>query len=252
MMRYVFEKLKRFPRKLLFLSSYFLFYHREAIAKLSRFGFAEVRAFRIQKWRRFQTGNVFRYYYTAQFNGEKCFVKLSNDSTIVNEIFVNSYITQCGVSFVPKLLIGDTNYAKDSYLLALEFRSDLSNFRLPDDEKAFESLCHEFRRVYDKFKEFGIIHGDISASNLLLDTDNRISLIDFGIGRVPGSEAIEIDMNTHCGTYYRTNKTGKVYDDVYSFLCMLDDCGIPAAYKQKECYKNIKSLIGTHTYKISV
>ena len=35
-----------------------------------------------------------------------------------------------------------------------------------------------------------------------------------------------------------------------SFLKMLDDCGIPNEFKQKECYKRIEKLVGKHTYTV--
>jgi len=248
----VLKKLSRLPSKLLFLLSYFLLRHNKAVSKLLSIGLTNIRIFNIRKWRGSRANNIRRYYYTAQYNQKKCFVKLSNDSTILNEIFVNNYITRCGIDCVPKLLFSKTNYDKDFSVLILEFKSDMRNFEIPKDEKTFESVCEEFLHIYNKFSEFNIIHGDINKSNLLLDSENRITVIDFGIGRISESDSIRIVRKTHCGTYFQTMGSYRIYDDAYSFLMMLDDCGLPPMYKNKECYKKIESLIGTNSYKVSM
>jgi len=256
-MKSVYIKYKGRFCKLLFLISYFLFRRRRTMRKLGSYGFTGISGYQLRRWFRWHPwhGKIIRYYYMAELNGKKCFVKIveaANDGTISNELAVNRYITQCGLDFVPELLAGDESYGKGEILLATGFKPGTVNFGLPADEESFEKVCGEFERIHGRFLDSGIIHGDISSSNLLLGPEDKILLIDFGIGRAPGSETHGINYQRHRGTYYRESGNTRTYDDAYSFLRMLEDCGIPDGLKQKDCYKRIEKLVGAHTYSVAL
>lgn len=243
--------------KVLLTLIYFIFCHRKAVSRLSLHGLTDIRAFQISLWYmgRSKKGTLLRFFYTAQLNGQKCFVKVAtNDKTIKREIFINKYIAQTGLSFVPKLLLSDEAYADNTVLLVTELLLNTSKFKLPKNEQDFESLCREFECIHESLRKLDIIHGDINASNIILDQDNHIILIDFGISWAPGSEIYPEDHINNPGTYYQSSITNsdsiRIYDNAFSFLEMLKDCDISFAFTNKECYKRIERLVGTHTYTV--
>ena len=238
-------------RKLRAILHYFLFRHRKTVARLSSYGITGVRAYRVKQWVRHIDKNVIRYYYDAKFNGVRCFVKISSDSTAQNELFVNKYATERGIGFIPKLLMSSEISEGGTFMAVMEFVQGMRKFELPNDMPAFIKLCEEFENIHRILLEACIIHSDISKSNLMLDENGHIILIDFGIGKAPGSEVFEIDYQLHGGTYYADSGNTRTYDDAYSFLRMLDDSGITDIYKQLNCYTRLLDLVGTHSYSIS-
>lgn len=239
-------------RKLRFLCKYFLRDHHDAISRLKSCGITNVRAFHIRQWVRYIDKNIIRYYYKAKLSGNACFVKISGDSTIENEINVNKYLSRCGVDFAPRYLYSGSDFCEGASALVVSYVPGLRSFCLPDDAVLFESLCAEFESIYQRLNSLGIIHGDISSSNLMLDGNNHIVLTDFGIGKVPGAEASGVDYGVHRGTYYIESADTRTYDDAYSFIHMLDDAGIPDSFRQMECYKRIERLAGLHTYSVDI
>jgi hypothetical protein len=77
-------------------------------------------------------------------------------------------------------------------------------------------------------------------------------MIDFGIARGPGSEAFPVDYSRHAGTYFLLEGNTRIYDDAYSFLQMLDFSGIPAFFKEKECFRRIERLVGGHAFTVEL
>ena len=244
----VFKKCARIIRKLHFVLCYFLLHHRKTIAKLSSYGLTDIRVYCVRHWYMgLGEEKLVRLFYKTKLDGTWCFVKLvENDSSIAKEIFINKYITERGIEFVPKLLLSDDN------LLVIEFIQGMKKFKLPDDEKAFENMCADFKNIHACFKKFDIIHGDISASNVLLDKDNKIVLIDFGVGWVPGSEVFPSNHVIHHGTYYVESDNIRIYDNAFSFLRVLDYYKIPAKFKQMKCYKEIEQLVGAHCKELTI
>ena len=247
------KEIKRIIGKELYIASYFLFYHRKAVSKLSSYGFSDIKTYEVRRWVRIvRDKKLIRFYYKAQFKGIPCFIKLARmDITMKNEIFVNKYLVECGADFAPQMLISDENYSEDTSMIAFESISDLREFELPADENTFESICEEFEGIFKFFLKHGIIHGDINDSNLTLNRKNHIILIDFGLGKTPDSDTSLLSFSVQRGLYYQSTENTRIYDDAYSFVSMLDDCGISEAFKQKECYKRIKQLVGVHTHSIN-
>jgi len=57
------------------------------------------------------------------------------------------------------------------------------------DRKRRENACEEIGRIVSLLHSSGIIHGDLTTSNMILDKKGKIFLIDFGLGKF--SEKIE-------------------------------------------------------------
>jgi len=237
-----------------FLREYFEKDHAHTVEKLERCGMTDILPYRTDHWYIGDDADgTVRKYFSGMYRGEKCFAKLARrDSTIKNEIYVNDYITKNGISFVPKTLYFEYDHGDGDSLLITQFKTGIRNFEVPDSADKFQQICHMYLDICDQFSKIGVQHGDISESNMLLDPDGNILMTDFGIGRAPGSEVFEIDYKIHDGTYYVTDGNTRIYDDIYSFLMMLDDCGIPEEFRNLPCFKNVKDQLGSFQFKVEL
>jgi Kae1-associated kinase Bud32 len=71
------------------------------------------------------------------------------------------------------------------------------------DEKTVEKICFEIGKLIGKLHSAGIIHGDLTTSNMILK-DNQIYFIDFGLGLF--SKKIE-DQGTDLNLLYEALKS---------------------------------------------
>lgn len=51
---------------------------------------------------------------------------------------------------------------------------------IPKDER--RSLCLKIGELIGRLHEYGIIHGDLTTSNMILDSEGKIFFVDFGLG----------------------------------------------------------------------
>jgi TP53 regulating kinase-like protein len=59
-----------------------------------------------------------------------------------------------------------------------------------------QSLCLKIGELIGKLHEFGIIHGDLTTSNMILDDEGKIFFIDFGLGeKTKEFEARGVDLH---------------------------------------------------------
>lgn len=246
------QEQKPSPERERYLQAYFSHEHHETLMRLQNYGLSDIELYRSDHWYIGDDGEgTIRRYYAAQYHGQPCFVKLAQkDSTIQNEIYVNDYLTKRHIRFVPQTLLLDYRYGEDASLLVTEFKAGLRPFVIPESCEKFIRVCREFEDIYTQFAALGVVHGDISESNLLLDTDGSLVVTDFGIGHAPGTEQFKIDYGVHDGTYYQTDGNLRTYDDIFSFLQMLNDCGLPAAFRELPCYRHLESILGKHQFQV--
>ncbi|MDD5147990.1 MAG: KEOPS complex kinase/ATPase Bud32 [Candidatus ainarchaeum sp.] len=78
---------------------------------------------------------------------------------------------------VPNLIETDKEGAK----ITMEF---IEGKRTKDalNEKNFEKICLEIGKNIGKLHSYGIIHGDLTTSNILQDKKGKLFFIDFGLG----------------------------------------------------------------------
>jgi serine/threonine protein kinase len=191
-----------------------------------------------------------RFFYKAKYNGRECFIKLGeNDAISMNrEISANKYIKECGLDFIPDMLICDEFYDDDTVMIATEYIFGLKNFETPENQEHFEKVCVSFEYVHRCLEKFGIIHGDLNRSNIAL-RGNDIILIDFGISWIPGADNhIPLKLLPGSGISYIKSGSTRIYDLAFSFIRILEECGISQDFKQQECYKRIEQLVGVHTH----
>jgi serine/threonine protein kinase len=63
--------------------------------------------------------------------------------------------------------------------------------RIISINKTFQYLCHTLRGL-ERLHFAGIVHRDIKPYNLMITTDDRVKIIDFGLSRVRGEEKMAI------------------------------------------------------------
>jgi len=67
---------------------------------------------------------------------------------------------------------------------ARDFIND--NLKIKNTQK-IENICKEIGRVVAKLHSNGVIHGDITTSNILIINDTKIVMIDFGLSSMEGT-----------------------------------------------------------------
>lgn len=63
-------------------------------------------------------------------------------------------------------------------------------------EKERKSICFEVGKSIGKLHKFGIVHGDLTTSNMILDSGGKIVFVDFGLGEKTNElEAKAVDLH---------------------------------------------------------
>ena len=59
-----------------------------------------------------------------------------------------------------------------------------------------QSLCFKIGELIGRLHEYGIIHGDLTTSNMILDSEGKIFFVDFGLGeKTKELEARGVDLH---------------------------------------------------------
>jgi len=226
--------------------------HHRIIRRLKSYGISDIKIYKFRKWnigskRKKMSFKKMRFYYKARYNNSACFIKMGNNNSTSNEITINKYLDRCSMDFIPSLLLSDEDFSKSTVLIVTEYISNLKKIKVPDDIEGFRQICTELEVIHEKLMAHNIIHGDLSDSNLSMTKDNRIMLIDFGYGWIPG-----MNKNTFLRTIYKKTSNANVYCNAHNFLRVLDEIGTPDNFKQEECYKRLERLVGLHTLAVPI
>lgn len=238
-------------------AKYFFCVKKDEISKLRQMGFYDIDLFAKRSWK-FGSGrdHAFRRYYVAKYNGCYTFIKIAqNDSTISNEIELARYLDSCRLDFVSRLVKYDLNFGNNALLLATEYCEGLRSFEIPKTYESFKRLCKDFLCILELLANYNVVHGDIHLNNLMLKKNGKLVLLDFGISKIQGKQN-SVDYIARPGTYYKcivvNEKEYRIYDDAYSFCCMIKKMGILKEWENAIEYEEIHKRIGTTRFFVRV
>lgn len=224
---------------------YCIFIKYKEIEALKKLKFTSINVYKPTIWR-YGRGkdNAFRRYYTAFKDSKKYFIKIAtkNDSSVQNEIEIQGLLSEKGYYWTPTCIISKKNFYGNVSILAIEYKENLKEFTFPFNKNDFIKISLEYVKVLDELNEIKLVHSDIHAGNLMLDDNNNLYLLDFGISRFINKDN-KVDYLARPGTFYRENGVIRRYDDAYSFICLLDKLNIPKDWKKEYCYIEIKRRI---------
>jgi Kae1-associated kinase Bud32 len=80
---------------------------------------------------------------------------------------------------VPRTRIEDEFKLVMDYIQGMKLKDALN--KMHEGER--KDVCGKMGKLIAKIHETGVIHGDLTTSNMILSKDNEIYLIDFGLGK---------------------------------------------------------------------
>lgn len=224
------------------------------IKQLKKRGFKNIKPFQPNTWRRgLGKDGAHRRYYLAIFDNDQCFIKVGKrDTTVKNEVRVAERLGKHSLRFVVPTVCFDKCFDDETVMIASKFVKMHSITQELDCEK-FASICKNYTSVLDNLRGLGIIHADIHKGNLMLDENNALILLDFGISIVNGMDIV-VDYKARPGTFYVNSEDGmqRTYDDAYSFVKMVELLGIPNEWKKLSEYSEVKQRVGSFSVTIDL
>ena len=226
---------------------------RKEIRALKKYNLKNIRPYLKPFWRwGYGLDKAFRRYYRANFAGSPVFIKVSiNDSTIYNEIQMAEYMKTQNLEFVVQTVKTDKNFLGNMQMLCISFAEGLHDLTPPKTKTEFEKYCSEFENILKKLSDNGIVHADIHPKNLMLDKNNSLVLLDFGISGIVNCKN-DVNYIARCGTHYTENNNIRTYDDAYSFVKVIEQMQLPEEWLSSPHFLKIKESIGANQLRVSL
>lgn len=245
----------------IYMIKYYFLIRNNEVSKLKEYGFSNIATFKSKSWRR-GTGldHAHRRYYTAVHGGVKCFIKIAeNDKTIANEIIVSERIKGFNFTFTPKLICSEAHFFGNKKMLAIEYQDGLQPIAKENNlgrtadipESTLLQYCEDFLSISKQLESIGLIHADIHKGNMMVDHNGHLCLLDFGISKFIDRDN-DNDYKARPGTFFQIEGKSRIYDDVYSFLKMLERYPSTSKIENSSIYNEIESRLGTLTFKIDI
>ncbi len=227
---------------------YYFTVRRSEIRKLKNTGFKSIRSCKYNEWRIGKGKDLaYRRYYLAQFEEQKCFIKIgTNDSTVKNECLVLENYKNHSFRFSPQYIKGNLAFDNDTVMIAVSYIEGLSKFEMPKTLSEFEGICSQFIEILNVLEDADLVHADIHKGNLTLK-NQKLYLMDYGISIIK-SKGNEVDYISRPGTFYKLIENTRIYDDAYSFVSMIEQEKNHHAFEDCVSYKKIKEKIGNNVF----
>lgn len=244
-----------------FMLKYLFCIRGEEVKDLRNYGFIDIKPFKTRAWRiGTERDKAHRRYYTATYQGAKCFIKVAlNDSTIGNEIAVAEQLKDKDISFISKIIAVDSNFSGNKQLLATTFTPGLhaiSEESIYNDVQVVSSskllvYCKQMIAILQTLEDLKLVHADIHKGNLMLDANDNLILLDFGISKFLDKDNC-VEYRYRPGTFYRETEEGRVYDDAYSFIALINRYDACQEIKHTNEYKAICDRIDKVTFTVKI
>lgn len=230
-----------------FYVKYIIFIKLREVNALKKQGLYNIKPSKIRSWRLGKgKDKAYRRYYKAMYDNSKVFIKIAtNDSTVINEIRLNSYLTDKNLDFIPKIFFLDESFDRNKAVIVFEYIDNLTEITRPNNYSDFEHICLNFHIILSKLYENRVIHADIHKGNIM-KRDGKIMLFDFGIS-ICDYVKNEVDYVSRPGTYYVQKGNIREYDDAYSLIQLIKSWNIPQQWCEAQSYKNIQEKLGKYT-----
>ena len=244
-----------------FMIKYLFCIKCEEFKALRNYGFKDIKPFKTRAWRiGTEKDHAHRRYYTAIHKGTKCFIKVAlNDSTIGNEIAVAEQLKDKDISFISKIIVIDSNFSGNKQVLATAFTLGLHPI---SEESVYNDVevvspsklliyCKQMKSILQTLEELKLVHADIHKGNLMLDANDNLILLDFGISKFLDKDN-DVQYRYRPGTFYRDTAEGRVYDDAYSFISLINRYDTCQDIKHTDEYKAICDRINKVTFTVKI
>lgn len=215
---------------------YFWFVRKNEIVELRKLGLENIHQFKIDTWRIGKSKDkAFRRYYRGIYNNKDCFVKIAsrNDSTVLNEIVIQERLKGKLDAYSPRCLFLSRNF-NDNNIIIVEYIDELRCIPEIYDVYTLENIIEKCQNLLINLEKIELIHADIHRGNLMMDNQENLILLDYGISKLIGVEN-DVDYISRPGTFYQKDGKYRIYDDAYSMFML-----IKSLIKNKSIESNIE------------
>lgn len=230
--------------RLLYWIYYFIFIRKNEINRIQQLGFENITPFDHNNWRIGEDEDrAYRRFYLGFMDGEKCFIKIGkHDKTVKNETEIQEKLRDKKFDFTPKCILINKKFDMDTVLIAVEYVDGLHKIPENIDTVLFQNICNDFLQIYQNMVKNELVHADIHRGNLMLNSQNRLVLLDFGISKFM-YDYNNINYIERPGTFYRKKGNYRIYDDAYSFIKMMQSITLPETVKKVSSFSSITALV---------
>lgn len=245
----------------LFMIKYLLTIRKNEIKALRTYDFINVKPFKTRVWRNGSEKDcAYRRYYLADYHDSKCFIKVAqNDSTISNEIFVAEQLQGKEPTFISKIITFDRFFTGSKQMLATGFVNGLHPISKESVYNNVESVsanklvkyCKQMLEILGSLETLQLVHADIHKGNLMLDANDNLVLLDFGISKFLNKEN-DVQYRFRPGTFFREKNGLRIYDDAFSFVKLINRYESCKNIIDDDAYKAICARINKVTFSVKI
>lgn len=198
---------------------------------------------RIKFWALLRSINLndeFRTWAQGYYKNEKIFIKIGNDLTIKNEVFIFKNLVNPHKTFIMPIIYYKSDEINYIFYKFIPKRKKLFELK---NEKDIKKCVEDFEDYLIWAKHEKFLHGDISFGNTCY-SNGELRILDFGQSLIKTNPSIENDKIYRNGYHFKNiDSSHYIIDDAHSFSRLLSSkrmaCITNCSYIQE-----IEKLIG--------